>query len=109
MKTDTNFIATDFIRVIPGITLRDWFAAQAMAAYIAAPRGKYTVPSLKDRSVAAYGQADAMLAERESAKENDDEIIASLASLYAAGHFSKQDFYRKLVESGRATAKGAAQ
>lgn len=105
MKTDTNFIATDFIRVTPGMTLRDWFAAQAMAAYIAAPRGKYTVPSLKDRSDAAYKQADAMLAERERAKEKDDEIIESLASQYAAGQFSQQDFYRALVESGRATAK----
>jgi hypothetical protein len=56
-----------------------------------------------------HERALAPLPKEKTQDERDDEIIESLASLYAAGHFSKQDFYRKLVESGRATAKGAAQ
>lgn len=45
-----------------GMTLRDWFAGQAMAGMNAADRrwdnGKF------DMAIAAYAQADAMLAER---------------------------------------------
>ena len=45
---------------IPQVTIRDWFAALAMAALVQAdPKAK---PA--ERAKAAYVQADAMLAER---------------------------------------------
>lgn len=49
----------------PGMTLRDWFAGQAMAALIAgftADGGDY--PHRENTSAWAYAQADAMLAAR---------------------------------------------
>ena len=48
---------------VPGMTLRDWFAGQALAGFCAAP-------DLKDNThvaiaIGAYLQADAMLAARQ--------------------------------------------
>lgn len=53
----------------PGMSLRDWFAGQALAA----PAATWTIPddgparvqALRDLARAAYDCADAMLAERE--------------------------------------------
>jgi hypothetical protein len=49
-----------------GMTLRDYFAGQALAAFIAAPMGKYAHQStLVHIATDSYGSADAMLAARE--------------------------------------------
>ena len=50
-----------------GMTLRDWFAGQALAGMNAADR-RWENGNL-DMAVAAYSQADAMLAEREKIDE----------------------------------------
>lgn len=47
-----------------GMTLRDWFAGQAMSALI--PTGVYC--DYEHVSAIAYAQADAMIAERERTK-----------------------------------------
>lgn len=44
------------------MTLRDWFAGQALAGYCAAP--DFMDPTLEKLAEAAYKTADAMLAER---------------------------------------------
>lgn len=46
----------------PGMTLRDWFAGQALAGYCAAP--DFKDPTLERLVGAAYKTAEAMLAER---------------------------------------------
>jgi hypothetical protein len=48
---------------VPGMTLRDYFAAKAMAAVIATPEG-FTVNGAPHLAEIAYEMADAMLAER---------------------------------------------
>lgn len=50
----------------PGMSLRDYFAAKAMAAFNANP-GSWGSPNVNDEEIAkmAYRQADAMLAERD--------------------------------------------
>lgn len=53
-----------------GMTLRDYFAANAMSALIASPNiqtkeGKGVAIEWKDIATAAYDMADAMLAERQ--------------------------------------------
>lgn len=57
------------VRETQGMTLRDYFAAKAMQAFIA----RYEV---EDESIArfSYDMADAMLAERESAAKQADHI-----------------------------------
>ena len=52
-EADTQFM---------GMTLRDYFAAKAMAAYLAAARGN--PPEPETTAECAYFMADAMLAER---------------------------------------------
>lgn len=56
----------------PGMSLRDWFAGQAMAAYLSHPATFCSDPSglgelLRALSAASYQAADAMLAERAEA------------------------------------------
>lgn len=51
----------------PGMTLRDYFAGQALAGYLAA--GLTKDPKPWDAAKVAYGYADAMIAER--AKTDD--------------------------------------
>lgn len=59
----------------PGMSLRDWFAGQALAAMQIDHDGKYSQADLRSghallaaqwRATAAYRIADAMLAERET-------------------------------------------
>lgn len=75
-----------------------------------------TLPSGKELHFAGVGHkifyctetdllALAPLPKEQTQEEKDEELIESLAAQYAAGQFSQQDFYRKLVEAGRATAK----
>lgn len=47
-----------------GMTLRDYFAGQALAGIYANSREDYAATTRKDRAVEAYRCADAMLAER---------------------------------------------
>lgn len=50
-----------------GMSLRDWFAGQALIAqsdWLEGPPGSKTPYSYEGRAVWAYAQADAMLAER---------------------------------------------
>lgn len=49
-----------------GMSLRDWFAGQAMAGILANPEALRASPPLKhaERAEAAYKAADAMIAER---------------------------------------------
>ena len=49
-------------RIYEGMTLRDYFAAKAMAAYLAAAQGN--PPQPETTAECAYFMADAMLAER---------------------------------------------
>ncbi len=50
-----------------GMTLRDYFAGQALAAFIAAPMGKYPHQSaLGHIATDSYASADAMISARES-------------------------------------------
>jgi hypothetical protein len=55
------------VAAAPGMTLRDWFAGQAMQGLIASPRGPVNGGTVTDSWVAenAYIVADAMLAARE--------------------------------------------
>ena len=61
-----------------GMSLRDWFAGRAMAGFLANPQwsnaiGKTSqeagIPAQNGVAAMAYAQANAMLAERERAKE----------------------------------------
>jgi|LakMenEpi03Aug12_release.lakeMendotaPanAssembly.Ray.scaffolds.fasta_scaffold5263503_1 hypothetical protein len=54
-------------RLYTGMTLRDWFAGQAMQGLIASPRGPASGEDATDEWVAktAYVVADAMLSQRE--------------------------------------------
>ena len=45
-----------------GMSLRDWFAGQALAGFL--PRSIYDDTSFPQAAIDAYGYADAMLAER---------------------------------------------
>ena len=62
-RTGTDYGLTD-----PGMTLRDWFAGQALAGLLADGRYAYEgEPIVTDKgfAIAAFDIADAMLAERE--------------------------------------------
>ena len=48
-----------------GMTLRDYFAGQALAGLWANPREDYAGTTREDKAVESYRQADAMLAARE--------------------------------------------
>jgi hypothetical protein len=48
-----------------GMTLRDWFAGQALAGLSANPREDYSGTTRDDKAVESYRQADAMIAARE--------------------------------------------
>lgn len=52
----------------PGMTLRDWFAGQALVGYLAGTAFP-TLPA-EVRARAAYAVADAMLAERQEENTN---------------------------------------
>jgi hypothetical protein len=47
-----------------GMSLRDWFAGQALSAFIIADGAQYMSKAIEKHSLIAYQQADAMLAER---------------------------------------------
>lgn len=50
-----------------GMTLRDWFAGQALAGYLAMYAGDSTpMPRAEDAGIDCYEYADAILAARES-------------------------------------------
>lgn len=55
------------VEASPGMSLRDWFAGQALAGLCAAhnERGVWTTASSPSTADFAYTLADAMLAERE--------------------------------------------
>ncbi len=48
-----------------GMTLRDWFAGQALAGLSANPREDYSGTTRDDKAVESYRQADAMIAARD--------------------------------------------
>lgn len=49
----------------PGMSLRDWFAGQALAGWMSDPNASIAEPELRERLAAGcYEMADAMLAER---------------------------------------------
>ncbi len=56
-----HFLQSD---VTPGMSLRDWFAGQALTGVIAAYSGDIAFPSLEGAAAKAYNFADAMLAAR---------------------------------------------
>lgn len=49
----------------PGMTLLDYFAANAMQGMLAAPMGKFTHATYEEAADDAYAMADAMLTARE--------------------------------------------
>lgn len=54
----------------PGMSLRDWFAGQALAGFIACHAADAdAAPSASGAARAAYQYADAMLAERSKSEE----------------------------------------
>lgn len=54
----------------PGMSLRDWFAGQALTGYVAAHSGPdVAVPEEKSAAINAYIYADAMLAVRNKQRE----------------------------------------
>ena len=67
MSYDTNAFPEQLMngRTKPGMTLRDWFAGQAMAGMLA--RFNYTETAM---AIQAYKFADAML----KARDNDSEV-----------------------------------
>lgn len=55
-----------------GMTLRDYFAAAALTGILARGSTPNTIPAGRDtRAKTAYAWADAMMAAREKAQEND--------------------------------------
>ena len=50
-----------------GMSLRDWFAGQVLAGYLANPRAIIQSIPAKETARACYQMADAMLAAREAA------------------------------------------
>lgn len=52
----------DMYPAYPGMTLRDWFAGQALAGYFAAPHTPHR--NAQDCAAYMYAVADAMIAER---------------------------------------------
>ena len=71
---DDDWQRESFLNVSPGMTLRDFFAGQAMKAYIELQGMPEDGPDdLWDEAIAerCYAMADAMLKER--SKEQDDE------------------------------------
>jgi hypothetical protein len=67
MKDDESaFPSTDyFMKFHPGMTLRDYFAGQALAGLA---RNAGGVDAVKERAAKAYAYADATLAERGKAE-----------------------------------------
>lgn len=63
---DAGFASTGH----PGVSLRDWFAGQALVGFMADPE---QTGSAGDISRAAYSLADAMLRARERGQEGDEE------------------------------------
>jgi len=56
-----------------GMTLRDWFAGQALAGFIAAHAENETpLPASKAAASHAYSYADAMIAERHKPRSSDN-------------------------------------
>lgn len=58
VPNDANFNGEE------GMSLRDYFAAKAMAAFISAPMSKFTHVNEIEAVIDAYIMADAMLSER---------------------------------------------
>lgn len=52
------------LAVYDGATLRDYFAAKAMQAYMADPNASWGIDGIREASSAAYRVADAMLGAR---------------------------------------------
>jgi hypothetical protein len=81
-NTNDNYCPVDSV---PGLSLRDYFAAKAMQGFAADPNCDATAENMAE---AAYRWADAMLAEREKQVQNGaaDLKSAALACLDANGH-----------------------
>lgn len=58
------YVASSSLTKQQGMTLRDWFAGQALAGLARDTSGDVTFQSLKQAAEEAYFYADAMLAER---------------------------------------------
>jgi len=56
--------ATDYCLCQQGMTLRDYFAGQALAGLSGNPREDYSGTTREDKAVESYRQSDAMLAAR---------------------------------------------
>lgn len=57
-------IATDGMIRNEGMTLRDWFAGQALAGMLAGVPGTHLIPTAEKLGKEAYDAADAMIAAR---------------------------------------------
>lgn len=76
MKNDGGpaFPATKYVEPSPhttGMTLRDYFAAAVLQGMY----GKHPIDDFEGYAKAAYGIADAMLAERENDNDRPDELV----------------------------------
>ena len=65
----TDDICPNGSQYYPGMTLRDWFAGQAMAGLLANP--EFRNQSVEEHAMCALWAADAMLAERAKATGKD--------------------------------------
>ncbi|MBN9073974.1 MAG: hypothetical protein J0H34_20730 [Rhizobiales bacterium] len=75
--TETNAYGVEFPCTYPGMSMRDWFAGQALAGMLADPTAHSMIKDDASAATFCFRQADAMLAERNKIASPAGETIRS--------------------------------